>query len=118
MTLMRLRAVALHFILLSTLSAATFSALAADQALLDILLGNGVITQAQYDELMKKPQLTSQDFGLPATDLAVEPTQAENIVDEKIEKALDEKFAARDKVIDDDLDNTIQDKIAANQKSM
>jgi phosphate-selective porin OprO/OprP len=113
MTSMRLRSIALHFIFAATLSAATFSALAADQALLDILLGNGVITQAQYDELMKKPQLTSQDFGLPATDLAVAPTQAENIVDEKIEKALDEKFAARDKVIDDDLDNTIQDKIAA-----
>jgi len=113
MTSMRLPSIALHFIFAATLLAATFSALAADQALLDILLGNGVITQAQYDKLMKKPQLTSQDFGLPVTDLAVVPTQAENIVDEKIEKALDEKFAARDKVIDDDLDNTIQDKIAA-----
>ena len=34
---------------------------AADKELLDILLGNGAITQAQYDELLAKPKLEKQD---------------------------------------------------------
>ncbi len=37
-------------------------AVAADQALLDILLGNGVITQDQYDLLMEKEKLEAKDL--------------------------------------------------------
>lgn len=35
--------------------------LAADKALLDILLGNGAIDQAQYDELLAKDTLETED---------------------------------------------------------
>ncbi|WP_407946806.1 porin [Parahaliea maris] len=48
--------------LLFSLAGTTVPAAAADKALLDILLGNGVITQEQYDSLMQKPALTSEDI--------------------------------------------------------
>lgn len=48
--------------LAGALGAGSLPVLAADQALLDILLQNGVITQSQYDELMKKQSLTTQDI--------------------------------------------------------
>jgi phosphate-selective porin OprO/OprP len=38
------------------------SAGAADQALLDVLLGNGIITQEQYEGLLEKETLTSADI--------------------------------------------------------
>jgi phosphate-selective porin len=46
------------------------SALAADKELLDILLGNGAITQAQYDELLGSQSLSSADILGAATDVA------------------------------------------------
>jgi pyruvate/2-oxoglutarate dehydrogenase complex dihydrolipoamide acyltransferase (E2) component len=59
----RLRAAALA----GVLATLTTPAFAAEKALLDILLGNGVITQAQYDQLMGKAELTSEDIlGVPA----------------------------------------------------
>ncbi|MGB1885105.1 MAG: OprO/OprP family phosphate-selective porin [Gammaproteobacteria bacterium] len=74
---------------------------AAEKALLDILLGNGVITQAQYDSLMKKESLTSADIlGTPEA-----AAQVEQAVDEKVEKAV----AA---AVDKRLDASIGDKIA------
>jgi len=39
----------------------TQAAHAADKELLDILLGNGAITQDQYDELLSKPVLEKAD---------------------------------------------------------
>ncbi len=38
---------------------------AADKELLDILFDNGILTQAQYDRLMKKESLTSKDILAP-----------------------------------------------------
>jgi len=38
------------------------SASAADKELLDVLLNNGAISQSQYDELIRKPNLSSEDF--------------------------------------------------------
>lgn len=39
---------------------------AADKELLDILFDNGILTQAQYDRLLKKESLTSKDILAPA----------------------------------------------------
>ena len=44
------------------LLAGTVPASAADQELLEILLGNGIITQDQYDRLMEKDRLTAGDL--------------------------------------------------------
>ena len=41
---------------------AVSGAYAADQELLDILLQNGAITQAQHNELLKSESLTSEDI--------------------------------------------------------
>ena len=42
-------------------AAAAVPAAAADKELLDVLLANGAITQAQYDTLLDKPKLTKED---------------------------------------------------------
>ena len=55
------RTLALFIWLLCNLGWSSVS-LAADKDLLDILLENGVITQAQYDKLMEKQTLTSRDI--------------------------------------------------------
>lgn len=47
----------------AAIAAVTTPALAADKELLDILLANRAITQAQYDELMAKEALTVEDAG-------------------------------------------------------
>lgn len=44
------------------LAGGTLPSAAADKALLDILRENGVITEAQYEELMKKQSLSTQDI--------------------------------------------------------
>lgn len=44
------------------LASVTQSALAADKELLDILLGNGALTQQQYDELLAKQELEKADI--------------------------------------------------------
>jgi phosphate-selective porin OprO and OprP len=80
---------------------------AADKALLDILLGNGVLTQDQYDSLMTKESLTSADIlGAPAEnpatareiDSAVEKKVAE-AVEKRIDESVTEKIA---KTIEDE----------------
>jgi phosphate-selective porin len=113
MTSQRLRFLALNFVTAAALSVATANAAAADKALLDILLGNGAITQAQYDDLMKKPSLSSADFGAPAVAPAATAKPVESRVDQKVDEALDKKLATRAAQTDDKtLDAKITDRIA------
>ncbi|MBT8446363.1 MAG: porin [Gammaproteobacteria bacterium] len=62
---------------------AAVPAQAADQALLDILLGNGAITQAQYDSLMEKKSLSASDFSAAAA------APAEQDIDARVAAAVD-----------------------------
>ena len=84
----------------------SFSAYAADKALLDILLDNGAITQDQYKELMQKPSLSSKDFGV---ETAATEAKVEEIVDRKVSEAMDQKL---DKHIDAKMEKTITDQVA------
>ncbi|MEM7540968.1 MAG: porin [Pseudomonadota bacterium] len=60
---------------------------AADKALLDILLGNGVITEEQYKGLMQKESLTSKDILGDAA-----PAQSnEQKIEERVAAAIDKK---------------------------
>ena len=63
------------------------SAEAADQALLDVLLDNGAITQQQYDELIKMESLTGEDI----IEAADDDTQTQTVeMDEEVEAAIEE----------------------------
>lgn len=63
--------------LAAVLAVTTLQAQAADKELLDILLGNGAITQAQYDLLMQKDELKAADLGAaPAAAPAAAATPA------------------------------------------
>jgi phosphate-selective porin OprO and OprP len=88
------------------LAAVSFSAHAADKALLDILLDNGAITQGQHKELMLKPSLSSKDFGVSN---AATATEVEGIVERKVNEAIDQKL---DKHIDAKMEKTITDQVA------
>lgn len=81
---------------------APISVQAADEALLDILLENGVITQAQYDDLMQKESLTSEDIlppsrnqadTLPADGVAVAVDEA--AIEEVVDRKIDEKTSVK-----------------------
>lgn len=76
---------------------------AADQELLDILLGNGAITQEQYDHLMSRPSLTATDLAAAPRAAAPVPaetkaspetleTQIENTVDRVVMEKIAEEF--------------------------
>jgi phosphate-selective porin OprO and OprP len=96
------------FALLATLLvAAAGNTPAADQELLDILLLNGAIKQGQYDRLIKKASLSSQDImGDPAA--AVAPA-----VDAVVERKVDEAVAANlDERIDARVEQSVADKLA------
>ena len=69
----------------------SLSVAAADKALLDILLGNGAITESQYDELMQRPSLTSKDFEAPAPSAK----EVEVIVERKVNEAMEEKLDSK-----------------------
>lgn len=76
--------------------------LAAEKELLDILLGNAVITQQQYDRLIAKGNLTSHDLLGSAT----APSSA-------VEQAAQEKVdAAAVAAVDNRVDESIADKVA------
>src|SRR5210317_1149162 len=66
-----------HFLLLAAMLEMTSGANAADQELLDILLANGAITQEQYDGLLERDTLTSDDI-LP------EPVEQSRALDEAV----------------------------------
>ncbi len=68
---------------------ASISVAAADKGLLDILLENGAITTAQHESLMKKPSLSSEDFGAAA------PAKVQEVVEQKVDEAIDEKVDAK-----------------------
>jgi phosphate-selective porin len=57
---------------------------AADKELLDILLANESITREQYEELLKRPSLTSQDVSV-----------TEQLVEKKVDEALEKKTAEK-----------------------
>ncbi len=87
---------------LSTVIGST-SIAAADQALLDVLFQNGVITEAQYKQLLTKETLTTADILTPAsapTTAAVELIQVREedlavavSLDDSIQAAIDESVA-------------------------
>jgi hypothetical protein len=83
-------------LLAALLAGSAALAQAADQELLDILLGNGAITQAQYDLLMQKDELKAADLGAaPVT--AAAPAAAElpvvrlDALERKVEAVLTEQ---------------------------
>ncbi|MFK8016348.1 MAG: porin [Gammaproteobacteria bacterium] len=61
---------------------ASLTAQAADKALLDMLLQNGALTQAQYDTLMQRDSLTAEDFAA-----ASDETKLEAVVKTQVEEA-------------------------------
>ncbi len=76
-----------HLLLVAALAQTATSANAADQELLDILLQNGAITQAQYDGLIGQETINSADiFNQPATEAVIEQAVAAE-VSEQIEQA-------------------------------
>ncbi|MGE0484066.1 MAG: porin [Gammaproteobacteria bacterium] len=98
-----------HAALIGALTFPSIEVEAADQALLDILLGNGVITQEQYDGLMKKESLTSKDILGDAAPAASAPASApaldavvEAKVDAAVERAVDKHLdaAAEERVVE------------------
>ncbi|MDG2090534.1 MAG: porin [Gammaproteobacteria bacterium] len=78
-----------HLVLATFLMQAVSIAYAADQALLDILLQNGAITQEQYNGLIEQESLTSAD-------ILGQPVAQENVIEESVieESALEEMVAA------------------------
>ena len=78
-----------HFMLAALLLELSSSALAADQELLGVLLQNGAITQEQYDELLGRDALTSED-------ILVQPAAAspeiEEAVSNEVASQIDEQF--------------------------
>lgn len=69
---------------------ATANVLAADKELLDILLENGAINQTQYQKLIQKKSLKSDDFFNTG---AVTETNINQTIDEKIDAAVAEQIA-------------------------
>ncbi len=72
---------------------------AADKDLLDILLGNGVITQQQYDKLMQKESLTSKDIlgdaAAPAAAAKAEAPTPTPEADAALDKRIADKVAKK-----------------------
>lgn len=64
---------------------------AADQDLLDILLGNGAITQVQYDALMEKETISSTDI-LPETSAGIESSP---VIVAEVSRQIEENFPVK-----------------------
>ena len=84
---------ALAVLCVSTLN---YGAYAADKDLLDVLLENGAITRAQYDDLLKKDEIVIEDVLQPdgdeVTEVDVAATGAAN-VDAGVRSAIEEEVA-------------------------
>ena len=88
------------------LSAFTLSASATDKALLDILLGNGLITQDQYEALVQQEEITTEQVlssvavaepqsGAASAGEAREMELAQvTALDENVQRAIDEAVAS------------------------
>ena len=90
----RVKAAALVLLMLATPVSQTF---AADEALLKVLLENGVITQAQYDQLSTKDKLTSEDL-LPSERTAASTPQTPDtpqISEQTVAQMVDSKIQER-----------------------
>jgi phosphate-selective porin OprO/OprP len=115
-----------HLRLLVTLSslialvAVSAPASAADAALLDILVGKGIITQAQYNDLIKRESLTSEDIlgnkpSAPA--VPVEAQQPPAPFDSPLDAVAEERLDAAiervvNKRLDNDEDNVFVERVA------
>lgn len=82
------------------LAGASFSATAADEALLDILLDNGAITSSQHKALMQKESLSGKDFGVTSS------ANVDAAVEQKVKEALSDK-------LDTHIDSKVEQKISA-----
>ncbi len=72
-----------HLIFASVLAQTATIANAADQELLDILLLNGAITQAQYDGLIEQETISSADIlSQPATEAVIEQAVAAEVAEQ------------------------------------
>ncbi|EED36298.1 phosphate-selective porin O and P [Luminiphilus syltensis NOR5-1B] len=76
------------------------TAFAADKELLDILLGNGVITEEQHARLLGKASLSSDDILTPAETSVAETSEPgivvvveEEVLDDKIRSSVDAEIA-------------------------
>ena len=79
----------------ATLLTATSAAYAADVELLDILLANGAITQEQYDVLVERDAISSDDIivARPSSESAnVEVIDLENLIAAQVNEYIDEEF--------------------------
>ncbi|MEM6638594.1 MAG: porin [Pseudomonadota bacterium] len=66
---------------------------AADKELLDMLLQNGALTQAQYDQLIKRDTLAAEDFA-EASEAPAPPATppVEVVADEELDSRIDERI--------------------------
>ena len=79
------------FLTVMLLKAAS-GAYAADQELLDILLQNGAITQAQHNELLKSESLTSEDILQSPVTVERFAEVTEEVVASEVAKQFDSQF--------------------------
>jgi phosphate-selective porin len=81
-----------HIVLAAALAHTTASAYAADKELLDILLRNGAITQAQYDVLIEQESIDSAD-------ILTAPVIEESVIEKLVEAEVAEQIESRSPVI-------------------
>ncbi len=92
----------------AVLTSASLTAGAADQALLEILLTNGVITQGQYEQLIEKEAITAQD-------LALKQAREVQAVEERVAARVEAQVQGRvEKEIEETVDEVVVRKASAN----
>ena len=81
-----------RILLVALVSGLAAVAQAADKELLDILLSNGVITQAQYDNLMQKESLSSADIIGESGERAADEQKRSDEIEEKVAAEVAQKL--------------------------